>query len=170
MKDLSGNALRANQNDGRTLFTIAIDTASANPWRNPRDPLDVNDDGTVSPIDALQVINELNSPIVSDPERGSLPTFAGDGQVPPYVDVNGDGFVSPIDALIVINALNDLNTGATPFAALSSTATVGFAGQGYSADLDDDDEDETDAAFAHDGLFDTFDDIADDVADAWNEF
>ena len=29
-------------------------------WRNPTNPLDVSNDGLISPIDPLQVINELN--------------------------------------------------------------------------------------------------------------
>ena len=33
---------------------------TAPPWRNPIDPCDVNDDGLVSPLDVLLIINELN--------------------------------------------------------------------------------------------------------------
>jgi len=67
-------------------------------WRNPTNPLDVSNDGLISPIDPLQVINELN-------RTGSyeLPTVRGAGK--PYWDVNGDQFVAPVDALQVINAL-----------------------------------------------------------------
>ena len=76
-------------------------------WQNASDPLDVNGDGTVTPIDSLLVINELAEPMVSDPARGVLPNPASPPQVPPpYFDVDGDGFVSPADALRVINAIN----------------------------------------------------------------
>jgi hypothetical protein len=83
------------------------------PYQNPSGPrdsagnaLDVNNDGKVSPADALTVINLINAygPI-------SLPTnlFTPQGGGPGlafYVDVNGDTFMSAIDALIVINYLN----------------------------------------------------------------
>jgi len=84
-----------------------------NPYKNPSNistvkdaagnNLDVNADGFVSPIDALQVINYLNNP--AKPRQLTLPV---NQPLPPYVDVNGDGFVSPLDALLVINFLNAL--------------------------------------------------------------
>jgi len=64
---------------------------------NLENPLDVNNDGQVSPVDVLLVINRLNSgtPL-------SHPLF---GQAP-FVDINNDGEVSPVDALLIINWLN----------------------------------------------------------------
>ncbi len=67
-------------------------------WHNHVTPPDVNVDGQVSPIDALLVINHLNS-------------SGGGKRVPDapsihLLDTNNDSFVSPIDALLVINALN----------------------------------------------------------------
>jgi hypothetical protein len=67
-------------------------------WQNVRDPLDVNDDGVIVPLDALLVINDLNA----NGARELLEPSTG----PPYLDVNGDGFVSSIDALLIINYLN----------------------------------------------------------------
>ena len=67
--------------------------------------LDVNADGFVSPIDALQVINYLNS---GKPRQLTLPVTQ---TVPPYVDVNGDSVVSPLDALLVVNFLNAARAG-----------------------------------------------------------
>lgn len=58
----------------------------------PKSRLDVNGDSCVTAIDALWVINALNSDHV-DTAVAAL-------------DVNGDGFLSPIDALQVINAVN----------------------------------------------------------------
>jgi hypothetical protein len=55
------------------------------------DPLDVNDDGTSSPVDVLLVINVLN---------------AGQVVSTDYIDVNNDDFATPLDALLVINRLN----------------------------------------------------------------
>jgi hypothetical protein len=57
---------------------------------NSFDPMDVNDDGNCSPLDALLVINVLNS--------GSVVSTN-------YIDVNDDNAVSPVDALQVINRL-----------------------------------------------------------------
>ncbi len=65
---------------------------------NLENPLDANDDGQVSPVDALLVINRLNSstPPLSEPLYG----------LTPFVDINNDGEVSPVDALLIINWLN----------------------------------------------------------------
>ncbi|MEZ6115361.1 MAG: dockerin type I domain-containing protein [Pirellulaceae bacterium] len=71
------------------------------PWQNSMNRLDVNADGHVSPIDALEVINRLNTF-----GAGSLDTPQEFDTPPPYLDVNGDNFLSPIDALDVINFLN----------------------------------------------------------------
>ncbi|MCU0960500.1 MAG: dockerin type I domain-containing protein, partial [Pirellulaceae bacterium] len=68
------------------------------PHTNPRQPLDVNDDGMISPIDALIPINYLN--------RNGGHKLLGAATSAPYLDVNGDGFISAIDALQVINHLN----------------------------------------------------------------
>ena len=79
------------------------------PWNNHNFPLDVNDDGEVSPVDALIPINDLNS-------NGSRP-LPGSASAPDApeskVDVNGDGHSSPVDALLVINEVNDPTAGPT---------------------------------------------------------
>jgi hypothetical protein len=54
----------------------------------------------VSPIDALMVINDLNT---FGTRRLSQ---ANTTPPPPFIDVNGDGSVSSIDALQIINILN----------------------------------------------------------------
>ncbi len=88
-----------------TLDVTVLDDDRAFPWQSPRNPLDVNDSGQVTAIDALLVINGLNSRMVLTPE---LP----DPFIPvAYVDVNGDGFLTPIDALLVINELNSPGSG-----------------------------------------------------------
>ncbi len=79
----------------------AIDQRS-HPWQHPLSPVDVNDDGSVSPLDVLLIVNELNlrgsydlsSPLIAP----NLP--------PSYFDVSGDAAISPLDALQVINDLN----------------------------------------------------------------
>jgi hypothetical protein len=88
------------------ISTVDIDlgfTTTTSQWQNSLNRLDVNNDGRVSPLDALLVINDLN--------RNGGRVLAGTGIVaPPYVDVSGDGRVSPLDALLVINALNSRNS------------------------------------------------------------
>ncbi|MCA9122830.1 MAG: hypothetical protein KDB11_21725 [Planctomycetales bacterium] len=73
---------------------------------------DVNGDGFVSPIDALQVINDLNN--------AGARVLSGDGGA--YVDVSADGSVSPLDALLVINYLNRRSNTASPDSSVSSAA------------------------------------------------
>jgi hypothetical protein len=79
-------------------------TIVGNPYKNQSNNLDVNGDGKVTPIDALNVINYLNSAL---PKVLTLPHTAA----APYIDVNGDGNVTPIDALLVIDYLNTLPPG-----------------------------------------------------------
>jgi|GEM_PF-1847591 len=71
---------------------------------NTLNPLDVNRDTVVSPIDALLVLNELNG---RGPRAlsGSLPR----SELPrDSVDVDANGVLSPFDSLLVINELNRL--------------------------------------------------------------
>ncbi|HBE66541.1 MAG TPA: hypothetical protein DDW52_00195 [Planctomycetaceae bacterium] len=58
--------------------------------------VDVNQDGFVSPLDALLIINRLNSQDQSTDTEELL------GRI----DTSGDGVLSPLDALLVINQLN----------------------------------------------------------------
>ncbi|MHB8863168.1 MAG: Ig-like domain-containing protein [Pirellulaceae bacterium] len=72
------------------------------PFHNSLVPVDVTRDWTLSPRDALVVINELNA-------RGSRqldPSNANDLELL-SIDTNADNTVSPLDALLVINSLND---------------------------------------------------------------
>ena len=68
-------------------------------WRNPVDSFDVDNDGSTSPLDALVVINYINSG-----QPGSLPAVYDPAK--PFVNVDGDKSVSPLDVLSVINYLN----------------------------------------------------------------
>jgi hypothetical protein len=96
-----GNAVLA---DATGVVTI-LDNDRLLPWRNPDNPHDVNDSGTVTGLDALIIINRLND---TGPER--LPDTPPSG---PYFfyDVSGDGRVTGIDALMVINELNRRTAG-----------------------------------------------------------
>lgn len=98
--------------------------ANAFPWQNPRDPLDVDDRGSVIPLDALIIINELNM-------HGSheLPAPSAGQEPPPYLDVSGDNHLSPLDALLIINFLNNRPTGGP-----SGEAPAGLGGSGAGAE------------------------------------
>ena len=64
-------------------------------------PLDINQDGVVSPLDALLIINQLNGNSRRVGLRSSkLLGYRGD------LDVNADLELSPLDALLVVNQLN----------------------------------------------------------------
>ena len=69
-------------------------------WSNPDNPHDVDGNGRVSPLDALIVINYLNS----HPDDSMLPAMP---HVPPsYYDVNGDNLCTAADVLRIINFIN----------------------------------------------------------------
>lgn len=75
-------------------------------WTNPVNRLDVSDNQLVDALDALQVINHLNT---IGPGLLAPPDAAG-GLQPPFLDADGDGQVLPHDALLVINDLNRANS------------------------------------------------------------
>ena len=77
-------------------------------FTNPRDPMDVNDDGETSPIDALILINFLCNQGSTD-----LTSLAAGGEGESsgsryYYDVNADMVISPLDVLGVIGHLNSV--------------------------------------------------------------
>lgn len=84
--------------------SVDVIEATESNWQNNANRLDVNDDGTVSAIDVLLIINELNAPIYSLPS-GELTEFKPKSAG--YFDVNGDSFITALDALLIINELNE---------------------------------------------------------------
>jgi hypothetical protein len=101
--------------------------ASVHPhWRNPVDPLDVNNDSAVAPLDAILVINELNHPTRSQPGTGLLPSPPDLSQgVLPFLDTSGDGIIAPLDAVLVINLLNSRTAVSGEFAAMRNPPSIG---------------------------------------------
>ncbi len=71
------------------------------PYHNDLIAEDTNLDYNVTALDALLVINALNSGT-----QGALPTDGVGKADGPRIDVSGDNFLSPLDALRVINRLN----------------------------------------------------------------
>jgi len=75
----------------------------AHAWQNDSH-MDVNNDGWISPLDVLTLINEIN---LNRPEfLGELPQ--GTDSPPPFVDPDGDNMFLPLDVLFVINYLNSM--------------------------------------------------------------
>lgn len=117
------NASGATIARGTATGTILDDdtVAAQHPWQNSIDPSDINNDGRVTPIDALLIINWINSR-----GSGALPIPPTPPDVPPpFVDPNGDDAISPSDALVVINRLNELATGQLSAVAVQMDTTSG---------------------------------------------
>ena len=72
----------------------------ASDWQNASLMRDVDNSSLVTPLDALLLINNLNS----DGARELPPRSQHAGE--PFYDVNGDNLLTPLDVLIVINAIN----------------------------------------------------------------
>ena len=108
-----------NDNMDEAMVELTINDASR-PWMNASNKFDINNDGTVSPIDALLVINFLQQG-----HKKLLPTTVAAPFSPqPFLDCNGDGYASPIDALLVINQLiKQQQTSAASFASASEVAS-----------------------------------------------
>ena len=102
------------------LFQFGKGLTSSTPWKNPAQAVDVNGDGTVTALDALQVINQL---ILTS--GGPLSAPSGGNSPPPFIDTNGDNALSALDALLVINFLIENPSGvAAASVAVSQTNAV----------------------------------------------
>ena len=95
--------------ESQQIVTVVITITEPPPaeWQNPINRFDVNNDGSVSPIDVLLVINHINNVGSSVPAPPETP--------PPYVNVDGsvtvtgEENVTPLDVLLVITEINRLN-------------------------------------------------------------
>ncbi len=90
-------SLRVEQLESRVLMNVD--------WRNPVDSFDVNNDSTISPLDVLVVINDLNA-------RGARALPPTRNPAEPFLDVTGNQSVDPLDVLTIINYLNVAGSGA----------------------------------------------------------
>ncbi|MCY2987441.1 MAG: dockerin type I domain-containing protein, partial [Planctomycetota bacterium] len=84
------------------LTIIGLPVADRPPAQNPRQPLDTNNDGLVTPLDVLTLINYINR---GWPQDASV-WYVEPGLPVTYADVNGDRWVSAQDVLVVISHLN----------------------------------------------------------------
>jgi hypothetical protein len=82
------------------IVSIDLTDDDRSPWTNPNNALDTNGDGSLDPLDVLQIINYLKRS-----GTGSLPSDRNP-LGPPFVDINGNGILEPLDVLLIINALN----------------------------------------------------------------
>lgn len=88
-----------------TPAIVVVGGSGEGEFTNPYNRYDVNNDGFVTPIDVLAVINFLNTAGTTD-----LTPWApgGEGEAKgPYYDVNSDYFISPMDVLGLVNYLNN---------------------------------------------------------------
>lgn len=90
-------------NDSEGLVNVV--TRGVNRWHNLKNQLDVDDDGTISPLDVLTLINDINQFGVRELQNPAI------GQLIRFLDVDDDGTISPIDVLMVINWLNSRSSG-----------------------------------------------------------
>lgn len=126
--------------------SVTIGSGEGEALQNPFNAADVNNDGLVTPLDALMVINQLSRTVRGEGESAS-------STVGRFTDVTGDGLVTPLDALTVINVIARQNRAvAIPTSEVTPTAAPTLA-EGM---LQDDSEEE-----------DVFDLLARDISDVW---
>jgi hypothetical protein len=91
--------------DGIPAFSILdqqLQASSINiDWHNPMNPKDVDDDQTISPLDVLRIIDQIN-------KYGGR-QIENVGEI--FCDVDDDGSISPLDVLFVIDWLNSKSGG-----------------------------------------------------------
>jgi hypothetical protein len=91
--------------DGIPAFTILDQQLQASSinirWHNPMNPKDVDDDQTISPLDVLRIIDQIN--------KYGARQIENVGEI--FCDVDDDGSISPLDVLFVIDWLNSKSGG-----------------------------------------------------------
>ncbi|MDE0865989.1 MAG: S8 family serine peptidase [Rubripirellula sp.] len=98
---MKGDTLVQSATDGINRIEVA-----GSRWKNFVNPYDVNNDGSTTVLDALNVINELGRGTYADLDSGQLPRPADCAEWPElYYDTTGDDRASALDALMVINEI-----------------------------------------------------------------
>jgi len=100
-------ALRTGPDESDTVRMFVVEVPSGPAWQNPSNAFDVNDDGFVTALDALVIINRLDA--IEDSTLGARPF---DFRV--FYDTSGDGRITSLDVLRVINELNAADAQAAP--------------------------------------------------------
>jgi hypothetical protein len=101
--------------DVQFTYTVAMGTT---PFQNGRNRYDVDSNRSVAPLDALRIINHLQTNGPGPMDVGSLDSFPG------FLDVSGNGEVTSLDALLVINEINRLANEANQAAAGAEPVAV----------------------------------------------
>lgn len=116
LKDALRRLLRTETLERRDLMSAD----GFNPYHNYDQPVDTNYDGSVNAMDALVIINALNS-------GGARSLNPNGADLPPgrFLDVNADGHLNAMDALNVINRLGAEGEGALARLTLSRTDLLG---------------------------------------------
>ena len=68
-------------------------------YQNQLNALDVDADGSITPLDVLTLVNDINKNGLRDLPNG-VPSSA------PYLDTNGNGKLDPLDVLEIVNFIN----------------------------------------------------------------
>jgi len=98
---MKGDTLVQSATDGVNRIEVA-----GSRWKNFVSPYDVNNDGSTTVLDALNVINELGKGTYADPDSGQLPKPSEVAEWREmYYDTTGDDRASALDALVVINEI-----------------------------------------------------------------
>ena len=91
--------------DGVPAFTVLdeqLEPSTINTrWHNASNPLDVDDDQSISPLDVLRLIDQIN--------KYGARQSQGVGEI--FCDVDNDGSITPLDVLSVINGINSYSGG-----------------------------------------------------------
>jgi hypothetical protein len=90
--------------DGVSSNSAVVSILAYSAFQNQRMALDVDADGSITPLDVLTIVNDINT-------RGLRVLPTGVPETAPYLDTNGNGQTDPLDALAVINHLNTLAGG-----------------------------------------------------------
>lgn len=117
-KNRSQRRLSLESLEGRSLM------AGIPGYHNISMPFDVDNDLRITPLDALVVINRINSGQINN-QTGSDGEDAASNPIV-FCDVDADGLVSPLDALAVINQLNVNMATAVPAAPIPEPAPTPF--------------------------------------------
>jgi len=91
-------------NDEVVSNTALVSVKVFSAFQNQRNPLDVDDDGSITPLDVLALVNDINANKIRELPTG-VPSNA------PYLDTNGNGQVDPLDVLEIVNFINASRAG-----------------------------------------------------------
>jgi hypothetical protein len=105
VRDSGPDGVVGSDDDNTMIRTFHVEVVEAiNPWQNPTNPLDVDNDGNIGSNDVLVIVNAINRS-----ENGALPNR--NTIVAPFYDVNGNEELDLLDVLTVINAINRSSDG-----------------------------------------------------------